>query len=220
MTSARKAQSNRLNARASTGPRTAAGKRRSSRNAVRHGLTLPVLAYPSLGEDVEILAREIAGDGAGARRLELARRVAEAQIDVRRTRLAQRGMIGRAMADPMYGRAAAMNHNYKVAKKLAKVIGPWTPIPPDMRKLFVSPPTGPRKHAAILSDMAKQLAGMDRYESRALARRRRAVREFEAARRIAAAAAVRAKRDQTKKGANLEERSHRRGASLREATNA
>ena len=74
-----------------------------------------------------------------------------------------------------------MDHNFKVAKRLAKIIGPRTPIPPDMRELFVSPPQGPRKHAAILCDMAKRLAAMDEYEHRALGRRRRAIRAFDAA---------------------------------------
>ena len=40
MTSARKLEANRRNARASTGPRTAAGKARAAQNARRHGLSL------------------------------------------------------------------------------------------------------------------------------------------------------------------------------------
>jgi len=114
------------------------------------------------------------------------------------------------MADPMYGRTAAMDDNCKVAKRLAKIIGRRTPIRASMQGLIVSPPTGPCKNAAILSAMAKQLAGMDRYERRAPARRKRAVQAFEAAQRIAVAAAVRGERDQTKDGSNLTERSHRR----------
>ena len=43
MTSAAQHEANRSNARASTGPRTTAGRAISARNARRHGLNLPVL---------------------------------------------------------------------------------------------------------------------------------------------------------------------------------
>jgi hypothetical protein len=88
LTSDRKIKANRANARASTGPKTARGRSRAARNAFRHGLTLPVCSDPALGEEVEALAREIAGPEANASFQELARPVAEAQIDLRRVRRA------------------------------------------------------------------------------------------------------------------------------------
>ncbi len=51
---------NRLNARASTGPKTARGKARVGRNALRHGLSLPVLSDPAVAPEVAELARTIA----------------------------------------------------------------------------------------------------------------------------------------------------------------
>jgi hypothetical protein len=86
LTSDRKIKANRANARASTGPQTPRGRARAARNALRHGLSLPVCSDPALSEDIEALAREIAGPDTNARIQELARRVAEAQIDLRRVR--------------------------------------------------------------------------------------------------------------------------------------
>jgi hypothetical protein len=89
MTSAQKTRANRPNARASTGPRTAEGRNRSARNARRHGLSLPVLADPVLSQDVAELTRKIAGSNPSRELYERARRVAEAQIDLRRIRRAR-----------------------------------------------------------------------------------------------------------------------------------
>src|SRR5436190_14545210 len=46
MTTPKQAQANRANARRSTGPRTAAGKARSSRNALKHGLRAETALLP------------------------------------------------------------------------------------------------------------------------------------------------------------------------------
>src|SRR6188768_3690815 len=102
LTSDRKIKANRANARASTGPKTAQGRVRTAKNALRHGLSLPVCSSPALSEEVEALAREIAGPSANAETKELARRVAEAQIDLRRVRYARYQLLSRALADPYY----------------------------------------------------------------------------------------------------------------------
>jgi hypothetical protein len=90
VTTTRQRDANRRNARSSTGPRTSAGKARAAQNARRHGLSLPARYDPSRFGEIEALARAIAGAGADAERLELARRIAEAQIDIIRARSARR----------------------------------------------------------------------------------------------------------------------------------
>jgi hypothetical protein len=66
MTSARKRFNNAQNAHACTGPKTAADKARSARNALKHALNLPALADPMLAPGVEELASKIAGADAGS----------------------------------------------------------------------------------------------------------------------------------------------------------
>ena len=93
MISRRKFNANRTNARASTGPRTTAGKQRAARNALRHGLSSPISSDPALATEVATLARQIAGKGASHEQQELAVRIAEAQIDLVRVRRARHDLI-------------------------------------------------------------------------------------------------------------------------------
>jgi hypothetical protein len=57
MASRRKIEANRVNAQASTGPKTAQGRARAARNAHRHGLSLSVISNPVFSEQVELLVR-------------------------------------------------------------------------------------------------------------------------------------------------------------------
>jgi hypothetical protein len=55
---------NRANAKKSTGPKSAAGKLRSSRNAYRHGLSGPLLPAPPTLTKVHSIAGELTGAAA------------------------------------------------------------------------------------------------------------------------------------------------------------
>jgi len=155
MTSERKVRANRVNARTSTGPRTDAGKARAARNAQRHGLTLSALADPTRGAELNILARTIAGQSANSELLELATLVAAAQIDVVRVRLARNQLLSRALKRA----GAETQHGSDISKNQNGV-----------------------KHAAILADISRRLLAFDRYERRALSRRKFAVRIFDTTR--------------------------------------
>jgi hypothetical protein len=158
LTSERKIRANRANARASTGPQTHQGRARAARNALRHALTLPVHSDPVLSKEVETLARAIAGPDANEETKELARRVAEAQIDLRRVRYARHQLLFRDAAPN--ARAGLMEY--------------VTTVPEE-----------PHKVATILSEQVRQLSAMDRYERCALSRRKFATRAFDLARRSA-----------------------------------
>jgi hypothetical protein len=51
----------------------------------------------------------------------------------------------------------------------------------DLEKILASRPQGAHKFSAILSQEIKQLLAFDRYERRALSRRKFAIRDFDAA---------------------------------------
>ena len=106
MTGSRSLAANRRNARRSTGPRTAEGKLTAARNALRHGLSVPVFADPMLEQDIAELAERLADGSIDPQVRELAVRVAAAQVDVQRVRHARYTLIaGRAAgaSDPEPG---------------------------------------------------------------------------------------------------------------------
>jgi hypothetical protein len=178
VSSARKITTNRANARASTGPKTADGRARAARNALRHALSLPVCSNPELSEEVETLAREIAGPDANAETQDLARQVAEAQIDLRRVRYARHKLLSDALADPDYDSRANMRKKLAVLRILRRRKSPDV-LAAALVKFVTTVPEGPLKLALLLSHETKQLLAMDRYERRALSRRKSAIRAFD-----------------------------------------
>lgn len=84
MTSPARIDANRLNARRSTGPRSTTGKARAAKNALRHGLAVPVAALVEYAGRARQMAAAIAGEAPAAARLAAAYRVAEATVDLER----------------------------------------------------------------------------------------------------------------------------------------
>lgn len=183
MTSNRKIKANRVNARISTGPKTYHGRARSAKNAFRHGLSLPIQSDQALCEEVQALARQIAGRYASAHIQILARQVAEAQIDLRRVRYARYLLLSDALANPYYESRADSRAKMRVIKQLLTPKLADIPPPAFIEKYLITTPEGPTKFATILSEETKQLLAMDRYERRALSRRKFAIHALDEARR-------------------------------------
>lgn len=82
MATEKQIRANRENAKRSTGPKSLAGRLKSSRNALRHGLSIPAAADPPAGTQasrlVELLAREGASEPQRLAALEMAQ--AQAQL--------------------------------------------------------------------------------------------------------------------------------------------
>jgi hypothetical protein len=85
MASERQIAANRTNAQRSTGPRTAAGKLKSSGNAYRHGLSDPTSLVPASSE-IDLIARELADELAGEYHLSFASDFVRSQIELMRIR--------------------------------------------------------------------------------------------------------------------------------------
>jgi hypothetical protein len=202
------------------GPLTAGGKARASQNARRHGLSLSVFRDRIASLEIEDLTRKICqsrqgartdedgpeGMGVGADRelVQMARRIAEAQVDLLRVRRARHHLISRAFSDPHFRPGKGLRAWIRLLASAAALLKQGLALPQEMREAIQVKPQGAEKLVLILSDASAELARMDRYERRALWRRKFAIREFDAAqvaesRGSDVSGAIRAKRNTPKK---------------------
>jgi hypothetical protein len=182
MPSERKIEANRRNAKKSTGPRSASGKKRSGQNAHRHGLAKP-LSTVDFEKDLEVLTCQIARDSDDIATVALARVAAEAQLQLSRVTQVKKELIERAMVfgrldSPSYFRSELAEMRWLLAeiewregKRRSRpptplVLDPTEPLPDDETERVAE------ATRRILSDLAR----LGRYESRAAGRRDRAIR--------------------------------------------
>jgi len=185
--SKRKLRADRLGKPAGTGPTSAAGKARSAQNARKHGLNVQVFFDPYLCAIEAAMSAEIAPDCQDFKLNGLALRIAEAQVDLQRVARERRDILSASMADPDYRPApTGLRERIALLGKAGDFLRRGEPVPPAMAEAINRCPHGAEKFVAILSETSAKLARLDRYEREVLARRKRAVRAFDKARRAAA----------------------------------
>jgi hypothetical protein len=91
----RKLKANKRNASLSTGPRTLGGKLRSRNNALRHGLATRIDDGLTAAQNIEHLARILAGFSNDFWRNEHARTMAECYFDMQRIHAARTAVLQR-----------------------------------------------------------------------------------------------------------------------------
>jgi hypothetical protein len=160
---------NRGNAAKSTGPRSAAGKQRSGGNAVRHGL-FSVATRRSALEEIEALARSMAGAGADDLALAHARSAAEADIEMNRARRVRLALIERVES---LG-SLEVPRVFPKSMTTLRELGPQQPQPDEV--LGSMPAEGPEPTLEAMQRALPELVKLADYEKRAAARRDRAIR--------------------------------------------
>jgi hypothetical protein len=137
-----------------------------------------------LAPQAEAIALIIAGPNADAETLDYARQIGEAQVDINRVRSLRREVIARGLSHPrsdcaytplqqvrLLSRFLDRFERNKVTSIDLETIDPVIhPKPLDWNVMF----------AAVLIDSAGELTRLDRYERRALSRRKSGIRSIDA----------------------------------------
>jgi len=184
----RQRSANRANAGRSAGPRTRAGKAVASGNARKHGLAAAVRGEPGVEAEIEQLARAIADEAGRPDLVGLARRIAEAEMDMRRIRRSRATLAKIPGSDvPPVRKVRSQNSRLfwstirRLVRRKAATVKDLTvqmysagfkPNAPD----FVEAPRKGRKGKS-------EAEVLERYERRATSRRKSAIRDFDLARR-------------------------------------
>jgi len=174
----RQIAANRLNARKSTGPRSKAAKKRASRNAYRHGLSLSLTSSAAIAKRLDVLARKIAGNSKNEFIHQHAREAAQAELDLARVRQVKVALIERVSALGSLDAPQVFDSAAQGIRFLKMILSGKSPPAMPQQRIDPSatmPTEEPERTAEAVRRALPDLAKLDRYESRAVARRDRAI---------------------------------------------
>jgi len=90
--------------------------------------------------------------------------------------------LSQALSDPDYESEVMLRKKSALVLRYARRSDLNMPMPDNIMEFLSSKPQGPYKFATILADKTRQLLVLDRYERRALSRRKRAMEDFDTVR--------------------------------------
>jgi hypothetical protein len=161
MSSKKQIAANRRNANRSTGPRTQSGKSRSRANALRHGLLSNALKDFALAAETEELAIRIAREHGKPDHAIEARTIAEAEVTILRIRAIRANLFDAiAIDEPACTGQQSLHHPVRATRRSGRQ--QVEPSNPNQAYLRAIP----------------ELFKLDRYEQRAIWRRRHALRQL------------------------------------------
>jgi hypothetical protein len=169
-------EANGRNAGKSTGPRSAAGKKRASRNAYRHGLSLSANSDPAVASQIDKLARKIAGDTKSELVLQHGLDAAEAELDLARIQKIKIAWIDRVLVFGDVEFPGKVGSEMQYIRDLKSILaGNSMLVEPDLPPMM--PPQEPERTAEAVRRALPELTKLHRYEMSARARRDRAIRK-------------------------------------------
>jgi hypothetical protein len=185
MATERQIAANRRNAQKSTGPKSASGKKQSSKNAYRHGLSLS-LSGAEFEKQLDVLAREIAGNTENEIKLMQARRAAGAHLELQRVKQLKAAIHEWIEANGDINEPTCFRSDEErwiKALKSLKAHGPLKSHRSGMIDPLATMKEEPYRTAEAARRLLPELVSLLRYESHAAGRRDMAIRNLMRGRR-------------------------------------